>query len=70
MSASSAIEYTSLPPLSSFKTCSIDSTHKLQSKGCIYDRELYHLSGRQMGYDICSETFNEVIFFNSFKIFI
>lgn len=61
MNASAEIDYTSLPPLSNFKTCSIDSTHKLQAKGCIYDQELYHLSGRQMGYDVCAAEFNEVI---------
>lgn len=51
-----------LPPLSSWEECDLDSEVKLRGKACIYDRLLYFQSERTMGYDICSDKFNEGVY--------
>jgi len=38
-----------LPPLSSWKACSLDSRVKLEGRACPYDRSLYFQSNRQLG---------------------
>ena len=51
-----------LPPLSDWKKCTLESTVKLQGKSCIFDQNLYHQSGRLLGYDMCLEEFNEGVY--------
>lgn len=51
-----------LPALSDWKECDLSSPAKLIGKACPYDRLLYFQSDRTLGYDICSENFNEGIY--------
>lgn len=54
--------YNPLPPLSSWRRCDLDSQVKLQSRACIYDRLLYFQSERQLGFDVCTEHFDEGVY--------
>lgn len=51
-----------LPPLSEWKKCTLTSKVKLQGKSCIYDHNLYHQSGRMIGYDMCYAEYNQGVY--------
>jgi hypothetical protein len=49
--------YDSLPGLSNWRHCTLESTSKLQATACIYDSSLYSLTGGNLGYDVCKDEF-------------
>jgi len=62
MNSSIANGTSPLPPLSSYDKCTLDSYYKIESSACIFDQNLYHQSGKTMGYDICQDYFNQGIY--------
>lgn len=51
-----------LPPLSNWAKCTLESEAKVESLACIYDHQLYDQSDKLMGYDICSSEFNNGVY--------
>ncbi len=51
-----------LPPLSSWKNCNLDSRSKLISKACIYDQQMYDSTDGHLGYDMCTDMFQEGLY--------
>ena len=54
-----ALGHDSLPPLTTFTPCTLNSSYKLQSQACIFDSQLYHSTHSAFGYDICSSSFQQ-----------
>eukprot|EP01035_Chromulina_nebulosa_P019227 gene19227-25078_t len=52
----------SLPPLSTWKLCDLNSINKLEGYALIYDNQLYTATNGNLGYDICSAQFEQGIF--------
>lgn len=48
----------SLPPLSSWQYCNLDSVAKMETYGCIFDSHLYVSTGKRLGFDMCYTDFN------------
>lgn len=55
MSVANNIE--ALPPLNTYKPCTLNSLAKLHESACIFDQNLYHQSNAELGYDICYNYF-------------
>lgn len=51
-----------IPALSDWQKCTLDSVAKLESRACIYDRQLYEISDKLMGYDVCQEEYNNGVY--------
>lgn len=62
MNISVAMGNSPLPKLSEWKNCELDSLAKLQSKACVYDSELYALTDKLLGYDVCVDSFQEGLY--------
>jgi len=55
----------SVTNLTYWKPCTLQSRYKILNPTCIFDRQLYDMSGGTIGYDFCSKTFdNGVLHFH------
>lgn len=48
----------SIPALSTWEKCDLNSTVKLRSSACIFDPALYHQTDRALGYDFCAKEYS------------
>jgi hypothetical protein len=52
----------SLPPLSRWTYCDLDSYAKLEAQACVFDKQLYAATDGMMGYDICKSSFQPGVY--------
>jgi len=53
---------TSFPDLTEWPFCDLDSTVKLQAKACVFDPQMYILTEKHAGYDVCVDDFREGVY--------
>lgn len=49
----------SISNISSWTFCDLDSVKRMYVSTCVFDPELYAISERTLGFDICPETFED-----------
>lgn len=54
--------YDALPPLHTWRSCSLNDTVKLEAKACVFDEALYKQSQRLYGYDVCESEFEDGVY--------
>jgi len=57
-----ALGVAAIDALSNWRSCTLDSIVKIESKACIFDQQLYDSTQQQMGYDLCMGTFPNGVF--------
>jgi hypothetical protein len=50
-----------LPDLSTWEDCDLDSLVRLRATACVYDEQLYELSDKAYGFEVCDSEFNEAV---------
>lgn len=53
---------TSFPDLTEWPFCDLDSTVKLEASACVFDSQLYTLTGTHAGYDVCADKFRKGVY--------
>lgn len=54
--------YNSLGSLYDMKFCTLDSTVKLEAAACIFDHELFDITGSNLGFDICETEYENGVY--------
>jgi hypothetical protein len=57
-----AMGTSAVPPLSSWRKCTLDSNVKLINKACIFDQQLYDSTEGFMGFDVCMDKFHQGVY--------